>query len=100
MQLKSLLAAAERVAVDLLLDLVRGIRHVDGRVGVGRAHLAAHACQGSQELGVYEGNLGRGLPHAGAVLAHETEVRVLVDGARNKARHGGEPGGAVAIAAV
>lgn len=51
-QLLSLLAAREPVLVDLVLDLVRRVRHEYTRVRVRRAHLRLRALQRGEELGV------------------------------------------------
>ncbi len=46
------------MSIDFVLDLVGGVSHVDGRVGIGRGHLALSALKGWQELAVDEGWFG------------------------------------------
>ena len=76
MQLLGLAPAREAVLVDLVLDLVGRIRHVDGRVGIRRRHFALGALQGGQELAVEEAWLGV-LELLGNVTC-ETELRGLL----------------------
>jgi hypothetical protein len=80
-----LLSAGEAVLVDLVLDLVRRVRHVDRAVRVARAHLRLRALQRGEELGVHE----RGLRVLELLrdVTRQPEVRVLVDRARDQARH-------------
>ena len=75
--------AAERVLVHLVLDLLRGVRDVDGGRGIGRGHLSALALQRGEESRLDE----RGLVSADARrrVAGHAKVRVLVDGARDQA---------------
>mmetsp|Transcript_4771 Transcript_4771/g.17846 ORF Transcript_4771/g.17846 Transcript_4771/m.17846 type:complete len:397 (+) Transcript_4771:649-1839(+) len=75
--------AAERVLVHLVLDLLRGVRDVDGGRGVGRGHLSALALQRREESRLDE----RGLvsADAGRSVSGHAKVRVLVDGARDEA---------------
>ena len=61
------------------LDLLGGIGHEDGRVGVRRRHLAARALQGGEELGMDEGRLRGWVAHAVGVVSEQTEVGILVD---------------------
>lgn len=79
-----LLPAREPVPVDLVLDLVRRVRHVDARVLVRRAHLRLRALQRREELGVDQRRLGVLELHRD--VPRQPEVRVLVDGARDQAR--------------
>mmetsp|Transcript_68938 Transcript_68938/g.166683 ORF Transcript_68938/g.166683 Transcript_68938/m.166683 type:complete len:219 (-) Transcript_68938:313-969(-) len=87
MLLHRLAPTREGVLVDLVLDLLRRIRAEDGRGLIGGAHLRVGTLQRGEELGVDQ----RGLAEAEArrhVSCH-AEVRVLVDGARDEAGHGG-----------
>ena len=63
-QPQRLLPARESVLVELVLDLLIRIRHEDRRVGVTRAHFAAGALEGSQELRVGERGFGGRGAHA------------------------------------
>lgn len=46
------------MSVDLVLDLVRSVRHVNGRVGIRGRHLGLGTLQSRQELAVQEAWLG------------------------------------------
>lgn len=69
----------------LVLDLIGRIRHKDSR-GVDRGtHLGTRTLKGREELGVDQARLRvfQTLGH----ITRQTEVRVLVNSARNKARN-------------
>mmetsp|Transcript_25468 Transcript_25468/g.60434 ORF Transcript_25468/g.60434 Transcript_25468/m.60434 type:complete len:208 (+) Transcript_25468:281-904(+) len=77
------LPAAERVLVDLGLDLVGSVGDVNGGAGVGGAHLRLGACQRREKLAVDQGGFLPAEPRR-HVTCHP-EVRVLVDGTGNEA---------------
>ena len=70
--------------VDLVFDLPGCVAHEDARVDVRCAHLRLRALQRGEELGVEERGLG--VLELDGDVACETEVRVLVDRARDEAR--------------
>lgn len=80
----SFTTAAEGVSVDLVLDLIGGVGQQDGALCDGGGHLALGTLQSREELGVKQGWLGV-LELVGDV-ASETEVGILINGARDKAR--------------
>lgn len=69
--------------IDLILDLVCRIGHVDRRVGITGAHLRLRALQGGEELRVNEQRLG--VLELGGNITGETEIGILVDCAGDKA---------------
>ena len=88
MLLDGLLAARKAVLVDLVLDLVGRVVHVNAGVRVRRAHLRLRALQCGEKFGVQQRGL-RVLELHGDV-ARQPEVRVLVDRARDEARDVGD----------
>ena len=72
--------------VNLVLNHIRRVRHEDARIRVARAHLAERTLERWYELGVKEHRLG--VLELDGDVAREAEVRVLVDRARDEARHG------------
>ena len=72
------------MTVDLVLDLRGCVAHEDTRVDIRRAHLRLRALKRGEELGVEERGLG--VLELDGDVACETEVRVLVDRARDEAR--------------
>mmetsp|Transcript_5657 Transcript_5657/g.22337 ORF Transcript_5657/g.22337 Transcript_5657/m.22337 type:complete len:276 (-) Transcript_5657:172-999(-) len=85
MLLHGLPAARERVLVDLVLDLLVRVGHVDGGLRVAGAHLARLALQRREESALDERRLQVAQARRG--VARHAEVRVLVDGARDEAAH-------------
>lgn len=75
----SLPSTAKPVSVNLVLDLVGCIRHVDGAVHIGCAHLGPGTLQRGEEFRVQE--RGFGVSEFGGDVTREAEVWVLVDGA-------------------
>jgi len=72
-----LATTAEPMAVDLILNLIRGIAHVYARVDVRCAHLCLRTLQRGEELGVQQGRL-----RVSQLVCHVTrqaEVGILVD---------------------
>lgn len=82
-ELDGLSPAREGVLVDLVLDLVGGVGHVDGGVLVAGAHLGVMAEQGGDELGVDQGRLWELEP--GGNVPGDAEVRILVNGGGDQA---------------
>lgn len=85
MLLDRLTAAAERVLVDLVLDLLRRVGQVDRRVRIGRTHLGLSALQCRKEDRVYKRRFGQA--QAGCDIASHAKVRILINGARNETRY-------------
>ena len=71
------------MSINLILDLVRGIAHEYTRIGIRGAHLRLWSLEGRKETRVDECRFGV-LEFLGDV-SRQSEVRVLVDGAGNKA---------------
>jgi hypothetical protein len=72
-----LATTAEPMAVNLILDLIRGIVHVYARADVRCAHLCLRPLQRGEELGVQQGRL-----RVSQLVRHVTrqaEIRILVD---------------------
>jgi len=84
MFLLSLLAPAEPMSVNLVLDLTRSIGHVDRAVRVRGAHLGPRALQRREELGVQERRFG--VSEFSGDVARESEIWVLVNCAGDKRR--------------
>jgi hypothetical protein len=76
--------AAESMAVDLILDLIRCVVHVYARVDVRRAHLCLRALQRGEELCVQQARLR--VPQLVRDVARQAEIRILVDRTWNQAR--------------
>lgn len=52
MLLLRFLSTAERMLINLVLNLIRGIRHKDTRILIRGAHLRLRTLKGGEELGV------------------------------------------------
>jgi hypothetical protein len=80
-------AAAKRVLLDLVGDDGGRVGEENGRVGVAGAHFGVMALERGEEFRVNE----RGLEQLEARrdVARDAKVGILVDGARNEARHVG-----------
>lgn len=77
MLLHSFLTATERIPIDLILDLIRGIRHINRRIRIRRTHLGRCALKCGKELGMQE--RGFRVSKLRGNIASQTEIRVLVD---------------------
>lgn len=76
MLLDRLTAAAERVLVDLVLDLFRRVGQEDGRVGIGRAHLGLGTLQSRKEHRMDECRLGQ--TESRCHVSSHAKVRILL----------------------
>ena len=82
-----LATTAEPMAVDLILDLIRGIAHVYARVDVRRAHLCLRTLQRGKELGVQQGRLR--ISQLVRDVTRQAEIGILVDRTWDEARNVG-----------
>mmetsp|Transcript_19534 Transcript_19534/g.36410 ORF Transcript_19534/g.36410 Transcript_19534/m.36410 type:complete len:307 (-) Transcript_19534:576-1496(-) len=73
--------------VNLRFDLFHGVSEEHSAVAHGTTHLPAATLQWGEELAVYEGGLMQ--THARGHITRHAEVRILVDRARDEARHVG-----------
>lgn len=81
-KLFSVTTSREPVLVDLVLDLVGRVGHVNSGVGVGCRHFSLCALERRKELAVQQSWLG--VLELVSNITGQSEVRVLVDGARNE----------------
>ena len=70
------------MTIDLILDLVRSVRHVNTGVRIGGAHLALRTLQGGEKPSMKKRGL-RILELDGNIPC-QSEIRVLINGARNE----------------
>jgi hypothetical protein len=77
-----LLTTRESMLIDLILQLIRSIRHEDTRVDITGAHLGLRPLESREEFGMDERGLG--ILEFLSNVACQTEVRILVDGAGNE----------------
>jgi len=77
MLLFRLLSTTEAMSIDLILDLVRGIRHEDTRVRIRSAHFRLGTLEGGEELGMDQSRFR--IFELRGYVSGQTEIRVLVD---------------------
>ena len=82
-----LATTAEPMAVDLILNLIRGIAHVYARVDIRRTHLCLRTLQRGEELGVQQGRLR--VSQLLRDVTRQAEIGILVDRTRDEARNVG-----------
>ena len=75
------------MAVDLVLNLGLCVSHEDGRAVDRGTHLGAGSLESREELSVDQGRLG--VLELVGNITRQTEVRILVNGARDQARNVG-----------
>ena len=75
------------MAVDLILNLIRGIAHVYARVDIRRTHLCLRTLQRGEELGVQQGRLR--VSQLLRDVTRQAEIGILVDRTRDEARNVG-----------
>lgn len=80
-----LATTAEPMAVDLVLNLIRGVAHVYARVDVRRAHLCLRSLQRGEELGVQQGRLR--ISQLVRDVTRQAKIGVLIDRTWDEARN-------------